>query len=265
VHSLVNREREQQTWYEDERLQFKNINGDSDSSEYESASEIIDTTEKSPIIVTECSQLLIVLNDTIGSLLKLSILIYKSDRRTKFSRSSREKHYDTRFDISYVEEAFSYAFKNRPLIEKLGKANAQRRQWLAYRKRHHEKLSSSSEATHRRLGDLRSQSQTDLHSHAGEASLFTSTIPVSSHLPLPSTGYEETEATTFYDESHFSRHRDHNQDEPSETSYSVSSSSEIDKQREFVPRPPPESADGKPFECPFCFTILTIDNLNAWV
>jgi hypothetical protein len=265
VHSLVTGEREQQTWYEGEGEQFDDLDGDSNSSEYESISEI-NNTDQSPVLVTETSQLLIVLKDAIGSLLKLSILVYKSSRRAKFARSSREKQYDTRFDISRVEEVFSYASKNRPLIEKLGKANAQRRQWLAYRKRHHEKLSSPPEPGAKDLNDLRSQSHNDFRSQTRASSAIISTVPASSRLPLPSAvGPDDgTEATTFYDESRASRHGDQNRYEMSETSYSVSSSSEIDQQRILLPRPPPESADGKPFECPFCFTILTVDSSRSW-
>ena len=40
----------------------------------------------------------------------------------------------------YVRDKFPWAAENQPLVQRLGKANAQRRQWLSYRRRHREKL-----------------------------------------------------------------------------------------------------------------------------
>ena len=77
--------------------------------------------------------------ESITSLLKLSMFIRKSARGNKFSRSSKEK-YETQFDILHVRDKFPYSAQNSRLIEHLGKANARRRQWLLYRKRHREKL-----------------------------------------------------------------------------------------------------------------------------
>ncbi|MCJ1442626.1 MAG: hypothetical protein MMC23_003123 [Stictis urceolatum] len=48
--------------------------------------------------------------------------------------------YDTLFDVMYVRDKFPWAAENQPLVQRLGKANAQRRQWLSYRRRHREKL-----------------------------------------------------------------------------------------------------------------------------
>lgn len=139
VKSLVTREREQQTWITGDLIPLERPDGASESSESESG--FSDQGENS-VQVTESNQLSLITDDTIASLLKLSIVIQKSCRQAKFARSSRERQYDCHFDVLHVKESFPYAANNHSLVEKLGKANAQRRQWISYSRRHREKLSS---------------------------------------------------------------------------------------------------------------------------
>ena len=78
--------------------------------------------------------------EAITSPLKLSMFIRKSTRGNKFGRSSTAQKYETQYDILHVRDRYPFASENTVLIERLGKANAQRRQWLSYKKRHREKL-----------------------------------------------------------------------------------------------------------------------------
>ena len=102
VISFVNGDREQQTWYEGEGIATAYSDSDDDSGSAfssdldptETRSGIFTPEEKDPRLLTECSQLAIILNDLIKSLLRLSLVIQRSSRRGKFVRSSRDKPYN---------------------------------------------------------------------------------------------------------------------------------------------------------------------------
>jgi len=54
-------------------------------------------------------------------------------------------------------------------------------------------------------------------------------------------------------------------EETSEISFSASSVSGMEKIPTLVPGLPLEAAGGAPFECPFCFTIISVQTLQAWM
>lgn len=252
----------QQTWYTGDVVPFDSAEDGSDSSGSESSHS---APEEDLVLVTESGQLNLIVSDAVASLLKLSIVIQKSSRQAKFARSSREKQYDTRFDILHVQESFPFAANNHALVEKLGKANAQRRQWIAYRRRHHEKLSAHDDTTGGPMNDTPSHPSPDLDSKSERWTNRASNI-VSIRGPQVSTlADDSTVATTFYEESQVPRQERNEEEDASEISYSVSSFSGSDKEQVRVPRPPPESANGKPFECPFCFTILSVESMESWM
>ncbi|KAJ6036183.1 hypothetical protein N7540_000462 [Penicillium herquei] len=247
-------EREQVTWYEGDDDSDEELSSSSTSDEQD---DISPTPDKVPVLVTECSQRQVIIQDTIGSLLTLSILIYNSSRRNKFARSSREKEYDTRFDISHVAQCFPHASQNQALLEKLGKANAQRRQWLSYRKRHHSKITAG--VSRQNSVDLQSVTETEIPAQMLDSGFLVSTLQIPSKVST-------TEATTLRSQMHgYQAHDPDIRDTFSESNFSFSMSSHVSHPFKLLPRPPRESADGRPFECPLCFTIVTLSGGDSWM
>jgi hypothetical protein len=238
---------------------------DSDSEGSESESGFY-TPEEDSVLVTECGQLSLIMSDTVASLLKLSMVVQKSSRQAKFARSSRDKQYDSQFDILHVKESFPWAANNDTLVEKLGKANAQRRQWISYRRRHREKLSLETDSTSGHMSDLQSQAPTGFYSQGEQDTNAASSVSFSSRGPQGSvTADHSTVATTFDEEPQVTRPERTVEEEASETSFSASSVTGENKGRILVPQPPPESADGKLFECPFCCTVLCVESRQSWM
>ena len=266
VISFVNGDREQQTWYEGEGIATGYSDSDGDSSAFfsdldsiEVRSGISTPEEEDPRLVTECGQLAIMLNDLVTSLLKLSLVIQSSSRRGKFARSSRDKPYNTKSDILHVLESFPFAAKNHALVERLGKANAQRRQWLAYRRNHRERLSSFEGSVWDQVDNAQSQQEA---SSADVASVVSISTRPSNELTLRD---NSTTATTFYEDVQEQFNQGVGDENASEVSFSASSVSGRDKVPLEIPRMPSEAASGEPFECPFCFIIIAVPNLQTWM
>jgi hypothetical protein len=154
--------------------------------------------------------------------------------------------------------SYSRAANNKVLLEKLGKANAKRRQWLSYRRRHRDKLSSQG-------GSLIGQPE-DLRAGPAETNIHLSTNQASSEsaYSFGLTTENSTTATTFYSREDDSIRGSVNE-VSSEVSFSASSVSGKEKSPLEIPCLPSEAASGDPFECPFCFGIITISNLQQWM
>lgn len=213
---------------------------------------------------TESNQLYIAITEAITSLFKLSMFIRKSTRGNKFAKSSAEKKYETQPDIMHVRDIFPFASHTPGLVERLGKANAQRRQWLSYRKRHREKLGVSSLSEDRSAGleDVQSTVGSGIYykEKHGEAPL--STVTPTMGIKSATIDLSSTEATTFYGTG--PDIEDSSESGYSETSCNTSGLSDSEDGVTYVPQPPPESEGQNPFECPYCYTILTISSVNAW-
>lgn len=265
---IITGARQQEVWdsYEADPMN-EDFSDDSDSNESgndNSVSEVQHLQEAS----TESKELSNIVHGAIASLFKLSILVQKSSRGGKFAESSMEKRYETQFDIQHVRECFPFAADNHKLLERLGRANAQRRQWLSYRRRHHEKLAADLTQPHGRQGDARSYVATDVPAHSTNIPFTEQRMPVSEigGLDLGS-NMSSTIATTFNDDSHHRYYDSQSVSEGglSETLYSASGITGFDKQPNVIPRMPKQAANGDPFECPFCFTIQTISGLHSWM
>ncbi|KAL8650706.1 MAG: hypothetical protein Q9226_005029 [Calogaya cf. arnoldii] len=215
---------------------------------------------------TESQMLYSSILESITSLLKLSVFIRKSTRGNKFTKSSRAQKYETHYDINHVRDRFPFAARLPHLVDRLGKANAQRRQWLSYQRRHREKLAapaSTDEAgslfgPRPALGymDDERQRYTVMREGITERSVWTD------ELRQPYSALSSTKASTFYQTNE--QPRENAGTDVSETSCSETSLGDLDYETNLVPHPPPEAADQSPFECPYCFSIITIAGDNAW-
>ena len=143
VWQILSGNRIQQTWTLSDGLSSLEFSGDEESSNEDNDSDEMQTPSssgESARPTTESELLYQSISEAITSLLKLSMFIRRSTRGKKFSKSSTAQKYETQYDIIHVRDRYPHAADNPILIERLGKANAQRRQWLSYKKRHREKL-----------------------------------------------------------------------------------------------------------------------------
>lgn len=131
------------------------------------------------------------------------------------------------FDIEHVRSKYPAA--NETLIHRLGLALTRRRKLLRYRERHHAKLKMGIE-----LG--RSLEAED------NASLLSETL-----------------ATDFQGLN--TAHLDCSRSQASGTSFA---SSLWAAGLTTIPEPPENAIEGPPFECPYCYYIITIENTREW-
>lgn len=167
-------------------------------------------------------------------MLKLSVSIRNPAPHDRFQASIKT---DTSFyepaDIAHVKAKCGNA--DPRLIEQLGKANSRRRQYFKYRELHHQKLSQGQ--------DLNLEGK----SVAERQSTVASSIPSGMKIIPP-----EITDTINVDELSDSG--------ITQTSYAPSMET---SNRPRLPRLPAESAN-RPFECPFCFMMITVSTSYAW-
>ena len=199
-------------------------------------------------------------SDIIANLYKLSITIrngnLSQDRLLKSSKID-VLCYEP-YDEQHAKNKFPEA--SEELVERLGKANTRRRQYLRYRERHHEKLSAP-----RRNSVVSGQPVTQ---HLNAQDIETRAL---SGVPFeqkdsergPSLGVSawreaSTVASTFIPPKTEERLKT-DEDTYSEIG-TVSSyeSSTIEDERPRVPPPPQTSEGGRHFECPYCYIICRL-------
>lgn len=135
------------------------------------------------------------------------------------------------YDQQHVENKFPQA--KQDIRDRLGTAISRRRAGLKYRERHRAKLSKG---LNKALGN---QSETG------------------------STVLSETVATEFERSQLIQFDETASNSGVSETSYAqtlLESNARIS-----IPPSPKESADGKPFECPYCFFVITVRDRRSWI
>ena len=197
--------------------------------------------------VTESSDLLLSANDSITGLMRLSIQIHRSSRKSKFARCALDQSFDFEADKNHVRELFPSATQNESLVTKLARANAQRRQWLAYRQLHIEKLGM----------DKVSDADTDVSgTWIGPEGRRLAERSIAPSLP-------DTVASIFR-RSNTERSLDvMTQSDYTETQQGLSTVADGDK-RLLVPEPPEYVRPGQPFSCPYCQNIIEISGNEAW-
>ncbi|KAI3326464.1 hypothetical protein HD806DRAFT_551445 [Xylariaceae sp. AK1471] len=182
---------------------------------------------------SELGQLTKEIADAISNLLRLSISLRNPAPHDRFmSTEYANVRYFEANDKAHVEAKFPKA--SQTLIVRLGQALSQRRQYFRYRESHHEKLA-------RGLFDSG-------RSEAGAQSTVASSVPLALRGP---------EAVPVFGEL--------NEDERSDTGFSQTSfaTTAPDSERPRIPPLPKRSYDG-PFECPFCFMLISVSSTYQW-
>ena len=200
---------------------------DSDGIDSWSDGEITDAMELDEILagIAEC----------INCLFRLSVSIRNPAPHDRFRQSKQtDTSFFEQYDIQYVREKFPEA-ADEGITERLGKANSLRRQYFKYRKQHHERLSSGLE---------------------GETTDDGKTNTVASSLP-PNLKERDSEGNKL---SQGAEDQD-GLSESGQTETTYASRSATDEAR--MPPLPPLATTG-PFECPFCYMIISAPTTHSW-
>lgn len=149
-------------------------------------------------------------------------------------------------------------------MERLGKAITKRREFLRYRSEHREKIGGSIRPSidlseRHELADARGKvasNDAQIDTGASVAEIEPDSVSYGQIASTKVTTYAANSGDENFDmRSATSR---------SEASYVSSIPEENLYSLRQIPEPPKESANGKPFECPYCFVILTIKNIKLW-
>ncbi|RYO82529.1 hypothetical protein DL766_007583 [Monosporascus sp. MC13-8B] len=184
---------------------------------------------------SELDQLCADIADIISSLLRLSMSIRNPAPHDRFiSTEYANAKYYNHFDIQHVQAKYKDA--GNDLVRRLGEAISRRRQYFNYRKSHHAKLSRGIDFDEGRT-------------EACAKSTVASSIPLGMKDPGKSVpGFGELD-----------------EDDRSDTGISLTSyaTTAPDSQKLRVPPLPKQYIKG-PFECPFCFMLISVANRLQW-
>ncbi|SCO85908.1 uncharacterized protein FRV6_10035 [Fusarium oxysporum] len=178
---------------------------------------------------SELSQIFAAIVEDINCLLRLSVSIHNPSPHDRFKKAclTDTSGYEP-FDVQHVCNKLSKAPKS--IAERLGKAISRRRQYFKYRELHHDKLASGLE-----LDDKDQMQSTG-------ASSLPKKLNVNEPISLEEGGNDASDTGR------------------SQTSWATSAAS---PERRKIP-PLPVGAGNGPFECPFCFMMVSIASRNHW-
>jgi hypothetical protein len=209
-----------------------------------------------PSTTTELQQQLVDITEIVSCLYRLNIALRNPAPRDRFAKSSSidTSHFEF-WDIQHVSVMFPDA--NPQLLKRLGEANSKRRQLLKYLQGHHFKLSLNidilqpagiAEGAEYLVTDEKRSIAKILKPGANAApSIVATTVDTQTTV----TTFKEAEAEHLLT------------DDKSEVSSATAGSSSIDG-RLHVPSPPKGALDGYPFQCPYCYEMITIKGTISW-
>jgi len=209
----------------------------------------------------------------ITCLYEFSITIRNPAPRDRLEKCSSipVSHFED-FDIQHASHKFPNTAE-RYLVERLGKANTRRRQLLKYHSKHHDKIAGTynklvlnpaqglEAKKHDVEGQIKGVKAIDFDGHESAPIQVPETIKSATTTTMRS----QTTVSTFVQRpDNFDAYSD---TDNSQTSYASSSGEDS----LYVPRlrvPPPPNQDcafeGKPFQCPLCYLIISISEQNSW-
>ncbi|KAK4182850.1 hypothetical protein QBC35DRAFT_478707 [Podospora australis] len=196
-----------------------------------------------PAGLTELTQISADITEVINCLFRLSVSIQNPAPHDKF----KQKNWvDTSFfeqsDIAHVGNMFPTATDQA--CQRLGKAISRRRQYFKYRELHHHKLARGLEM------DLESGNKDD-----DDAAQSTVASSIPRHLKSTSGAPPISEGPQVLDEDTFSV--------SGWTDNTFAASVVGAEERRKIPALP-KGAEDHPFECPFCYMMISATNTRAW-
>ncbi|KAJ9652676.1 hypothetical protein H2198_008079 [Neophaeococcomyces mojaviensis] len=172
--------------------------------------------------------------DSINGLFRLSSVIRNSSRRDQILERSQFDRSMEPYDRNHVRDMLPRV--SDILVERLGRANTQRRANFRYLQRHHEKLAQGHDDDHNECEDAAD--------HGYAKSRLSGTVATEFSATTNSVEEEDDASIT-----------------ASVTSY-ASSLFRISNRR-FPSKPAPTTADGR-FECPLCFYLVRATDTASW-
>lgn len=206
--------------------------------------------------VSEIRELSLTISGSVTRLFKLSMVIRNPTPRDRYERLASLEPLTSFFDVWHVREKSPDVEKRLWLAERLGKANAQRREYFRYRRIHKEKLAKEYE---RRMNEQAASSWKQEDQEARKDNGAPRSI-------RPESSLGSTKASTYVPPStniDIEKVEEVSDTGQSEISYATSTDEENFKVLR-VPPPPAEFDEGLPFECPYCYTIQSPSNRQAW-
>ncbi|CAI7573038.1 unnamed protein product [Penicillium discolor] len=180
---------------------------------------------------TEMQSIYHALRDTINNLFQMSMLIRQPAQHDRLLGTKRsDAVFYEQFDLRHVTDKYPQAGED--ISKRLGLAISQRRAVMQYRERHRTKLGQG-------LNQV-IEDQTD-----GQSAKLSDTVATEFVEVSPAVN-DKLELLTV----------------ASQTSYAQTILNGAEGA--ILPSPPKDSANGAPFECPYCFVIITIANRRAW-
>ncbi|KAK2762794.1 hypothetical protein FQN54_000969 [Arachnomyces sp. PD_36] len=200
------------------------INVDEDSDDE-------DSDDEEP--TTELQQMFEQVVTLVGCLYQMSMLIRKPSSHDQLMMSEPEdwRIYEE-FDIKHVRD--KYPACDVRVAERLGRSISQRRKYFKYRERHRAKLQKG-------INEAQEGDETTLERQSTALSDTVASAFTESNVHFQETASESGASATSYTPSILGQGQ------------SIS-----------VPPPPKDSADERPFECPLCFYIITVENRTLW-
>ncbi|KAI9769386.1 MAG: hypothetical protein M1840_004088 [Geoglossum simile] len=208
---------------------------------------------------SEMHLLLSVIHNTITNLFRLSVMLRSPIPLDRFMKASAEDlSYYTSYDCRHVSEKFPHAQQTPWLIERLGKANTRRRQYLKYRETHRAKLAKDTVTTQGAddnglFGQGYTKTPVTNEPNKDVQSQGTSPKVAGTLLDTVATSYTPGDIDIIAERPETAR---------SETTFATSVGDRSGNVT--IPPPPKESANGQHFECPYCFFIEAITGFSDW-
>ncbi|KAK8022470.1 hypothetical protein PG993_013237 [Apiospora rasikravindrae] len=221
----------------------------------------------------EDQDLLELISKSIGSLLKITVLIRKATPRDRFAKALQGTNpFMDDFDIAYVAERYPKLAgpDNRWLCERLGRAITKRRQFLRYSREHSRRIAGH--------GDVDTVDHQVPHHSIGHDDALSKERTRSS-APSTASGLHTNYSGSYAAHTHAStkastldvaqlRHVENIEAEDNDTKSYVSagSSFQLGKADSTLHLPTLEevSQGSEVFECPICFDIQTISRETSW-
>ena len=203
------------------------------------------------------SELLAEAADSVTGLFKVSMILRRPTSTGRTAKLALVATYTRHYDQDYIWHKVPYLRKevstDEWLIERLGEANARRREYFLYCEKHHGRLAYVPEPENRDAKTNSDEQEGPIEESVRlPRSVVTSDLPPSFLAP--------TSATTFVGNPELG---DDEIDALSRTSYSISLWSGPGESL-VIPPQPESSLNGQQFECNLCFTIQVVKDAKAW-
>ncbi|EAT78284.2 hypothetical protein SNOG_14413 [Parastagonospora nodorum SN15] len=230
----------------DEESEFEETDNESDLTD--------DDSDEQEQNLSEAEELFESIKDSLASLFRLAVVIRNSSPRDRYARALGGKNpFNEQFDVAHVGEKFPKlnVDSNVWLKDRIGKAIAQRRQYLCYAREHRYKLGKEpvelwKPAVEVPKAFLQAQSQAARTSNS-----------------RPLTTVADTTASTLFLQETPQIEMDF-RDDQSQTSFAFSKGGEESQDKIQLPRLSEVAKGQASFECPFCWTMQAIRKESAW-